>query len=981
MYTNVSDNFKGLMLSGSGIIKSRLTIAGIELTDDDIKSITLKTGSSDGKSIAPGTVYVPELEAEIIYSGNLYRRTKVCWYVGLSGDGTDFEYAKVFTGTIKSIEKNTDTVKLTVYSQLYYSYRNYASELTYPATTVQMLNEISQKIDMPIEITGLSPITIAEAPKGYTCRQILAEISGLYGCFAIPDRDDSKVMLKWYEDSRLTIEDDFDEPQLEDMNVSVGGFACNVKGKWLTEFYSGYVMEWSCMYMTRDILNGLREKLSIVYRIGSFNLLSGNILIDPWDIITLSYNGEEYKMPAAVLEHKYDGGLSTSFQTPGDTDGETTSSSANSSGVSPTDRLIAEVVETKEVLANKADVIELEALKANIRKLDAEKADIHELEAVQAVIDDLDVTYADIDLSNIAKGTVKQAMIATGAIGTAQIADGSITDAKIVELTANKITAGLLSVDRLEIRGSKNSIVYAINNITGALQSENVDTINGEVLTKRSVTADKIVANAITANEIASKTITANEILSGTITSNELAANSINAINIASGAVTADKISVDSLQAISAKIGGFTIGDTYIANGTSMLGKIEPMLQTTFVSISVSNSVYGESTSESKGIPLVDIDRNLEAYPINFYDANTGALLNSMTSITDEITLLSAGSSRGGITVSARWVTNPVVLITAALSAVGTQTINLKIEWYKSTGESVYLGTDGISCGEKFSVNADGDLIATSGKIAGFDISNNSLLFKSSAAGQEFCCSLNANSLTYNYGPAYYSVFLGVNTNAYFVEPDARNVTPALYIAHNGDLVSTYNHDYNTELRISDATMSMPKGHYICSDNKKIFGMDTSGRVKVNYDASCGTDISAASGYSTNFYVGGSKKAYVNSSGISNSSDERLKTNIEDIEDKYIKIADKLKPKTYKYKDDLSKTNTGFIAQDLQAVIDELGIDNESFAPLSKGDDGYLGINYIQLIPILWAKVQQQDKTIEKLSEEIEKLKGERNGN
>ena len=68
-----------------------------------------------------------------------------------------------------------------------------------------------------------------------------------------------------------------------------------------------------------------------------------------------------------------------------------------------------------------------------------------------------------------------------------------------MELTANKITAGTLSVERLIICGDKNSIIYAINN-AGELVSQNVNTIDGDVLTKRSITADKIVAGAITPN-------------------------------------------------------------------------------------------------------------------------------------------------------------------------------------------------------------------------------------------------------------------------------------------------------------------------------------------------------------------------------------------------------------------------------------------------------------------------------------------------
>jgi hypothetical protein len=173
------------------------------------------------------------------------------------------------------------------------------------------------------------------------------------------------------------------------------------------------------------------------------------------------------------------------------------------------------------------------------------------------MIEDLAVTNAKIanaaiDTSNIKLGAITTALIDTGAIKTAQIADGSITDAKIVDLTANKINAGTLDVERLIIRSStepEKSLIYEINNITGALQSVQGNTINGEVLTNRSITADKIVANAITANEIASKTITANE--------------------IASNAVTADKISVNTLSAITADLGEITSGKI---SGTTISG-------------------------------------------------------------------------------------------------------------------------------------------------------------------------------------------------------------------------------------------------------------------------------------------------------------------------------------------------------------------------------------------------------------------------
>ena len=98
------------------------------------------------------------------------------------------------------------------------------------------------------------------------------------------------------------------------------------------------------------------------------------------------------------------------------------------------------------------------------------------------------------------------------------IKDGHITGVlDSVTVNANSITTGTLSVDRLVIRGSEKSLVYELNNISGALQAKSVDTLNGEIFTQRTITADKLVAKSITSNEIKAGTITSDEIAAGTI--------------------------------------------------------------------------------------------------------------------------------------------------------------------------------------------------------------------------------------------------------------------------------------------------------------------------------------------------------------------------------------------------------------------------------------------------------------------------------
>lgn len=196
-----------------------------------------------------------------------------------------------------------------------------------------------------------------------------------------------------------------------------------------------------------------------------------------------------------------------------------------------------------------AKIVDLAVTGAKIDDLAVTTAKIAQAAITTAKIEDAAITSAkvgdaQIGTAKIALGAITSALIDAGAVGTAQIADGSITDAKIVTLTANKINAGTLSVERLIIRGSDQGLIYAINNM-GQLVSQQVDTIDGYVLTERTITADKIVAHSITANELAAHTITANEILAGTITGAEIAAATIEGSNIKAGTLTTSHVASD----------------------------------------------------------------------------------------------------------------------------------------------------------------------------------------------------------------------------------------------------------------------------------------------------------------------------------------------------------------------------------------------------------------------------------------------------
>ena len=100
---------------------------------------------------------------------------------------------------------------------------------------------------------------------------------------------------------------------------------------------------------------------------------------------------------------------------------------------------------------------------------------------------------------------------------------------------------------------------------------------------------------------------------------------------------------------------------------------------------------------------------------------------------------------------------------------------------------------------------------------------------------------------------------------------------------------------------------------------------------------------------------------------INNPSDIILKDNIGQIN---IDDFNKLNPVSFTFKDDeKNKTHYGFIAQELETVYPELVTNTEL---------GFKSVNYIELIPILLSQMKNMQMEIDKLKEDISKMK---NGN
>jgi hypothetical protein len=99
---------------------------------------------------------------------------------------------------------------------------------------------------------------------------------------------------------------------------------------------------------------------------------------------------------------------------------------------------------------------------------------------------------------------------------------------------------------------------------------------------------------------------------------------------------------------------------------------------------------------------------------------------------------------------------------------------------------------------------------------------------------------------------------------------------------------------------------------------------------------------------------------------INNPSDINLKNSVEQIKSDTT-ILKKLNPVSFTFKDDeQNKKHFGFIAQELESLYPELVSNNEL---------GFKTVNYIEMIPILLSQMKNMQEEIDKLKDEIKKIK------
>lgn len=134
---------------------------------------------------------------------------------------------------------------------------------------------------------------------------------------------------------------------------------------------------------------------------------------------------------------------------------------------------------------------DIAAANAEIKRLDAEKASIKEL----------DTKYANIDFGNIGEAAIKKLFTDSGIIKDLVVSQGHITGELVgVTIKGDLIEGGTVKADKLVVQG-QDGLYYKLN-VSGekvSAQQTEYNSLNGSVITAKSITAEKVNVNDLVA--------------------------------------------------------------------------------------------------------------------------------------------------------------------------------------------------------------------------------------------------------------------------------------------------------------------------------------------------------------------------------------------------------------------------------------------------------------------------------------------------
>lgn len=464
------------VISGSG----RTFCARLNGISEGIQEIVQTNFSTPDSYFYVGGATASKIEVSMFTkSQDFVKGTEVRLEIGATADGT-IEWIPMGYFTIKEQKKDRNLLTFTAYDRLESKLaKAYKSKITkYPAESKDFLTDISEQTGVEFDTSKLSDSlmidkiltvndqsgekTYKEPFDGFTMQQVVGYIAQLHGTFAICDRN-GKVTFRWYgalatdhpgkigdtagsylEDQNLsfiynTIEflkeshtyliktnRYFDDLLQSETMCQISGISCDTENN---HYESGTNINTNLSnpVMTQEWLDKILEKIKDMrYYPVSFSFM-GDPRLDVGDVVTI-VDAKNNLIDVPVMQHTitFDGGLLSEVASYGFEEKEVKSPSE---------------IALQRVKDDILSLQEITAKKATFNQLNAVDAKVTNLQASTITVNDANILFARLDKANIKQGWITSVMIG----------DAQITNAKIQDMSADKITAGVINASEVSI--------------------------------------------------------------------------------------------------------------------------------------------------------------------------------------------------------------------------------------------------------------------------------------------------------------------------------------------------------------------------------------------------------------------------------------------------------------------------------------------------------------------------------------------------
>lgn len=481
MYTQISDEMKKMLEADARTFLMKLQSDTFEITSG-FRKIVYQGGSS-GEGLAIGTTVSASVEITMEKTEHLLTGKEFAFYLGMNVDGKE-EYIPMGIFKAQKPAATDWEITLKAYDRMYDAERNYASSLHYPTDTQKVMREIEKLLGISF-VTEITPVSLkktgdSDVPfAGYTIREAIGYVAGLYGKFAIFNRA-GQLEFRWYERGmEIPLKKMFSfERNEQDYEVQkvVGSSDSNTS---YTTGSGNHGISYSNPFLTKEIVNQIySSKHGFSYRGGTVTFL-GDCRIDPWDMLQCSdLQGNIYKIPAMQITHEIDGGLTTTITA--EAEEEDVEDSFSGPTTKAMERTFAELLLVNKLVATKASIEYLESNYIKTSELDTVKANIE-----TAVITNLQGKFATIEYIKANYATIGNLSAANAKIDTLEATALTASSAEIVALKTgiadiNTLMFGSASGGSLSTEFS-NSVVSMIGD--AQIKSAMIESIDASKIT------------------------------------------------------------------------------------------------------------------------------------------------------------------------------------------------------------------------------------------------------------------------------------------------------------------------------------------------------------------------------------------------------------------------------------------------------------------------------------------------------------------